>query len=110
MEKEEVGGGTGQMVRGRTTSGMGKMRKLSKLWLPRTPGDRICHLERGNGAEEYGDGEITTWDGEMDVGTDVCVCVFKRIHDRLVLEINNFNNIKGAVYQARERSSRLRRL
>lgn len=61
------------MVQGRTTSGMGRMRKLGKLWLPRTPGDRRCHLERGNGAEEDGDGEITTWDGEMDVGTGVCV-------------------------------------
>lgn len=98
------------MVQGRTTSGMGIMRKLGKLWLPRTPGDRRCHLERGNGAEEDGDGEITTWDGEMDVGTGVCVCEFKRIHGRLVLEKNNFKNIKGAVYQARERASRLRRL
>lgn len=96
MEKQEVGVGTGQTVQGGTTSGMGRMRKLSKLWLPGTPGDRRCHLERGNGAEEDGDGDITTWDGEMDVGTGkvgwgrVCVCVyvceFKRIHDRLVLE------------------------
>ena len=40
----------------------------------------------------------------------VCGCEFKRIHDRLVLEKNNLKNIKGAVYQARERASRLRRM
>ena len=48
----------------------------------------------------------------------VCVCEFKRINGRLVLEKkkkkkkkkNNLKNIKGAVYQASERASRLRKM